>query len=533
MVVADTVPVPRTSLWGGRFAGGPAEALARLSVSVQFDWRLAPYDLAASRAHARVLARAGLLDADELGAMLAALDDLEAACASREFSPGVEDEDVHTALERGLLERLGTLGGKLRAGRSRNDQIATLIRMYLREQARTISVQALGLVEALAGQAERHLGAPMPGRTHLQHAQPILLSHHLLAHAWAVTRDVDRWRRQYACLLFRPVWLIETARGCPFRCSFCSVWPMYDRGIRLRSIESVCDDFEATGPHVFVADDLFWYYPARSLELAAELKRRGIRKRWMLVQTRTDLVANHPELLEAWRPLAQDFDIFFGLEAATNEGLSDLVKDTTVDRTVDAVNIAREHRYGVTGNFVIDLDAMIFGMPRALFPRLAVVQFHRGPEVVGLLFSALSFGALIGALTSGWVGSVRRPGRAILIAVAIWGLAVVGFGLSGRNLALSFGFLAIAGAADVVSAVFRGSSQQLIVPDSLRGRLSAINILVVAGGARLGDFEAGIAGSLFSPFTAVVSGGVLCLCGVAVIASAVPQFARWRVGDPA
>jgi hopanoid C-3 methylase len=169
-------------------------------------------------------------------------------------------------------------------------------------------------------------------------------------------RDVDAWRRQYACLLFRPVWLIETARGCPFRCSFCSVWQLLDRAVRLRSIESVCDDFAATGPHVFVADDLFWYQPARSRELAAALKRRGIRKRWMLVQSRTDLVAAHPELLEAWRPLAQDFDIFFGLEAATDEGLSGLVKDTTVDRTVDAVAIARTYGYGVTGNFVIDPD---------------------------------------------------------------------------------------------------------------------------------------------------------------------------------
>src|SRR5690606_15572612 len=115
------------------FAGGPAEAMARLSVSVHFDWRLAPYDLLASRAHARVLARAGLLDADELGKILAALDDLEAACAAGEFRPTVEDEDVHTALERGLLERLGALGGKLRAGRSRNDQIATDLRLYLRE----------------------------------------------------------------------------------------------------------------------------------------------------------------------------------------------------------------------------------------------------------------------------------------------------------------------------------------------------------------------------------------------------------------
>ena len=112
-------------LWGGRFAGGPAEALARLSLSVHFDWRLAPYDLAASRAHARILAGAGLLDPAELGRMLAALDDLEAACASGEFKPTVEDEDVHTALERGLVERLGVLGGRLRAGRSRNDQVAT------------------------------------------------------------------------------------------------------------------------------------------------------------------------------------------------------------------------------------------------------------------------------------------------------------------------------------------------------------------------------------------------------------------------
>jgi radical SAM superfamily enzyme YgiQ (UPF0313 family) len=169
-------------------------------------------------------------------------------------------------------------------------------------------------------------------------------------------RDVDRWRGQYACLLFRPVWLIETARGCPFRCSFCSVWPLHDRAVRLRSIDSVCADFQSSGPHVFVGDDLFWYNPPRSLELAGALKRRGIRKRWLLVQSRTDLVANHPKLLEAWRPIAQDFDIFFGLEAATNDGLTNLVKDTTIDCTVSAITIARELGYGVTGNFVIDPD---------------------------------------------------------------------------------------------------------------------------------------------------------------------------------
>src|SRR5439155_12624189 len=170
----------------------------------------------------------------------------------------------------------------------------------------------------------------------------------------ALRRDVDRWRRQYACLLFRPVWLVETARGCPFRCSFCSVWQLLERSVRLRSIQSVCDDFEATGPNVFVADDLFWYQPARSLELAQALRKRGIRKRWLLVQSRTDLAASNPELLEAWRPLAQDFDVFFGLEAASDEGLTSLVKDTTLDRTVDAVKIARGLHYRVTGNFVID-----------------------------------------------------------------------------------------------------------------------------------------------------------------------------------
>ena len=105
---------------------------------------------------------------------------------------------------------------------------------------------------------------------------------------------------------------------------------------------------------MFVADDLFWHHPARSLALAEELKRRGIRKQWMLVQSRVDLVARHPELLEAWRPFAREFDIFFGLEAATNEGLKGLVKDATVDRTASGIEVARELGYGVTGNFVID-----------------------------------------------------------------------------------------------------------------------------------------------------------------------------------
>jgi len=183
-----------TRLWGGRFESGPAEALARLSVSVQFDWRLAPYDLLASAAHARVLHRAGLLDDDELARLLAALDSLSRACRSGEFRPVASDEDVHTALERGLLERVGALGGKLRAGRSRNDQVATDLRLYLRDHVRLIVSRVAELQTALLAQAAEHLDTPVPGMTHLQHAQPVVFAHQLLAHAHAFTRDVGRLR---------------------------------------------------------------------------------------------------------------------------------------------------------------------------------------------------------------------------------------------------------------------------------------------------------------------------------------------------
>jgi len=167
-------------------------------------------------------------------------------------------------------------------------------------------------------------------------------------------RHVAPWRRQYACLAHRPAWLVETARGCPFRCSFCSIWQLHARVVRERSIDSVCRDVASVGDHVFVGDDLFWHHPSRSLELALELRRRNIRKQWILVQSRVDLVGQHPELLEAWRPLARDFDIFFGLEAATDEGLHGLMKDATVAETARGVEVARQLKYGVTGNFVID-----------------------------------------------------------------------------------------------------------------------------------------------------------------------------------
>ncbi len=183
------------ALWGGRFTSGPSDALAALSRSTHFDWRLVPYDLDGSRAHARVLHTAGLLSEADRDALVAGLDRLRARYDAGTLHPDDSDEDVHGALERLLLDEVGVdLGGRLRAGRSRNDQVATLFKAYLRDHARIVGARVLDLAEAIADQAEQHLGAVMPGRTHLQHAQPVLLSHHLLAHAWPLLRDVDRLR---------------------------------------------------------------------------------------------------------------------------------------------------------------------------------------------------------------------------------------------------------------------------------------------------------------------------------------------------
>ncbi|GAA1541423.1 argininosuccinate lyase [Nocardioides humi] len=195
-------------LWGGRFEGGPSPELDALSRSTHFDWRLGLYDIAGSHAHAKALGAAGLLTAEEEAELHRGLDALAQRFTDGSLRPDPADEDVHGALERLLIEEVGPdVGGKLRAGRSRNDQIATLFRCYLLDHAVTVGDLVLDLVDALATQAEVHLtsvdGGPaiMPGRTHLQHAQPVLLSHHLLAHAWALLRDVERlgdWRRRVA-----------------------------------------------------------------------------------------------------------------------------------------------------------------------------------------------------------------------------------------------------------------------------------------------------------------------------------------------
>ena len=181
------------ALWGGRFSGGPSEAMFALSVSTHFDWVLAPYDVLASKAHAKVLHKAGLLSDADLDTMLSGLTELGEKVASGEFVPAPTDEDVHGAMERGLIDIVGPeVGGRLRAGRSRNDQVATLFRMWVRDAIRDTALQVSELVDALADQAAAHPKAIMPGKTHSQAAQPILLAHELLGHAQPLLRDIQR-----------------------------------------------------------------------------------------------------------------------------------------------------------------------------------------------------------------------------------------------------------------------------------------------------------------------------------------------------
>ena len=183
------------ALWGGRFSGGPTEAMAALSKSTHFDWVLAPYDVLASQAHARVLHKANLLSDEDFDTLIAGLQKLGEDVADGTFGPEPSDEDVHGAMERGLIDRVGPeVGGRLRAGRSRNDQVATLFRMWVRDAIRDITAGVLDVVDALVAQADRHPEAIMPGKTHFQAAQPVLLAHQLLAHAQPLLRDVQRFQ---------------------------------------------------------------------------------------------------------------------------------------------------------------------------------------------------------------------------------------------------------------------------------------------------------------------------------------------------
>lgn len=187
-------------------------------------------------------------------------------------------------------------------------------------------------------------------------------------------------------------------------------------------------------------------------------------------------------------------------------------------------------RPAVKGCFLADLNAMIFGMPRALFPAIALGQLGGGAVVVGLLHAAPGAGALIGALTAGWVSSVKRIGRAVVVSITVWGLAIAAFGFS-TSLPLALLFLAVAGAADVVSAVFRQTVLQLSVPDHLRGRLSSVHIGVVAGGPLLGDTRAGAIASVSSPAFSIVSGGLTCAVVMAVMGWRLKSLRRWTLSD--
>ncbi|HET7311802.1 MAG TPA: MFS transporter [Mycobacteriales bacterium] len=181
--------------------------------------------------------------------------------------------------------------------------------------------------------------------------------------------------------------------------------------------------------------------------------------------------------------------------------------------------------------FLVDINAMVFGMPRALFPAIGATWFHGGPGTVGLLAAAPSLGALLGAMTSGWAAHIRRQGLAVLVSVAIWGGSIALFGFT-RVLWLALVLLGIAGAADMVSAIFRNTILQVATPDSLRGRLQGVFIVVVTGGPRIGDVEAGSVAAAFGTQLSVVSGGLACVAGVGILAAMFPTFARYDGHDP-
>ncbi len=198
----------------------------------------------------------------------------------------------------------------------------------------------------------------------------------------------------------------------------------------------------------------------------------------------------------------------------------------------DAIGYVRRHRL-IAGLFASDLVAMIFGMPAALFPALALGTFGLGPQVLGLLYAALAAGGLLGSLLSGWVRRVTRQGMAVFVAIAVWGAAIAGFGVAGRALWIGLPLLALAGAGDLVSAIFRGTILQLSVPDSMRGRMSAFHMMVVTTGPRLGDLEAGAVAALVNPQFSVVSGGIACVVGIAVLAALLPEMRRQRAAGEA
>ncbi len=240
-----------TKLWGGRFASGPSPEMAVLSLSVHFDWRLAPYDLQQSAAHAKVLHAAKLLTNAELTAMLDGIAKLSQQVASGDFTPTQDDEDVHTALERGLVEILGAeLGGKLRAGRSRNDQVSTDFRLYLRDASNDLISLVKDLARAFVEQADTHVDSAAPGFTHLQHAQPVSFGHELAKHAHALLRDVSRLEAWIARHNYSPMGAGALAG---------SSLPLDPQGVakELGFIDALPNSIDAVSARDFVSEFLF------------------------------------------------------------------------------------------------------------------------------------------------------------------------------------------------------------------------------------------------------------------------------------
>jgi MFS family permease len=188
-------------------------------------------------------------------------------------------------------------------------------------------------------------------------------------------------------------------------------------------------------------------------------------------------------------------------------------------------------RQAMEGAYLIDINAMVFGMPRALFPALAVSVFHGGARTLGYLYAAPAAGALIGALTTGWLERVHRQAWAVIVAVCVWGAAIVAFGLV-HVLWVALALLALAGWADVLSAVLRSTILQTSTSEEYRSRISAVQIAVVTGGPRLGDLEAGAVATLVSTQFSIVSGGLACIAGAALLASLLPGFRRYDRRHP-
>jgi hypothetical protein len=197
---------------------------------------------------------------------------------------------------------------------------------------------------------------------------------------------------------------------------------------------------------------------------------------------------------------------------------------------VEGLRFVRSNR-ALSGSFAIDLVAMTFGMPRALFAVLSLTVYHAGASGTGALYAAVAAGATLAVLTSGWIGHARRLGRIVIAAVVAWGAAIACAGLV-RNIAPAIALLAIAGFADSVSAVCRSAINQTVTPDALRGRMSAVFSLVVTSGPRLGDIESGAVAGLTSALTSVVSGGIACIAGVGLVMVAFPQLAAYGSENP-